>query len=226
MQICESRNDRPVLITSGSRATTTTVATTPVEETRCRRASGTRMAARDSSLGFRDSVVALVGTGAVAGIREGLAGFADPIAFFLVGVLTMGAAVARSGLAERIAHQLLAHGRGRAGALYLHLLLAMPPLTLLLPSASARTGILVHVYDQALELARVPRGAPLEVPDARETIDAHLQLLGWFRARRRPIVFTRFIAGPAPTLMWKWSPAIAPPTRCWRAPRSRTRKAC
>ena len=107
------------------------------------------------------AIVALVGTRAVAGIREGLAGFADPIAFFLVGVLTMGAAVARSGLAERIAHQLLAHGRGRAGALYLHLLLAMPLLTLLLPSASARTGILVHVYDQALELARVPRRAPL-----------------------------------------------------------------
>ncbi|HWO03546.1 MAG TPA: SLC13 family permease [Methylomirabilota bacterium] len=107
------------------------------------------------------AIVALVGTGAVAGIREGLAGFADPIAFFLVGVLTMGAAVARSGLAERIAHQLLAQGRGRAGALYLHLLLAMPLLTLLLPSASARTGILVHVYDQALELGRVPRGAPL-----------------------------------------------------------------
>src|SRR4029077_19689521 len=60
------------------------------------------------------AIVALVGTGAVAGIREGLAGFADPIAFFLVGVLTMGAAVARSGLAERLAHRLLAHGRGRA----------------------------------------------------------------------------------------------------------------
>ncbi|HSR24774.1 MAG TPA: SLC13 family permease, partial [Candidatus Eisenbacteria bacterium] len=107
------------------------------------------------------AIVALVATHAVAGVREGLAGFADPVAFFLVGVLTMGVAVARSGLAERLAHRLLAHGRGRAGALYLHLLLAMPLLTLLLPSASARTGILVHVYDQALELGRVPRGAPL-----------------------------------------------------------------
>ncbi|HZP38433.1 MAG TPA: SLC13 family permease [Methylomirabilota bacterium] len=105
-------------------------------------------------------IVALVATRAVAGVREGLAGFADPVAFFLVGVLTMGAAVARSGLAERVAHHLLRHGRGRAGALYLHLLLAMPPLTLLLPSATARTGILIHVYDQALTLARVPRGAP------------------------------------------------------------------
>lgn len=32
---------------------------------------------------------------------------------------------------------------------------------LLLPSATTRTGILIHVYDQALELSHVPRGAPL-----------------------------------------------------------------
>src|SRR5437899_12623879 len=57
-------------------------------------------------------------------------------------------------------------------------------------------------------------GAPLEVPDARETIDVHRELLGWFREHRRPVVFTRFVAGPAPTLMWKWSPVIAPPIRC------------
>ena len=57
-------------------------------------------------------------------------------------------------------------------------------------------------------------GAPLEVPDARETIDVHLELLGWFRARRMPVVFTRFIAGPSPTLMWNWSPQLAPPVCC------------
>ncbi|MGH7350113.1 MAG: SLC13 family permease [Candidatus Rokuibacteriota bacterium] len=107
------------------------------------------------------AIMALVLTHAVAGIREALAGFADPIAYFLVGVLTMGVAVARSGLAERVAYVLLARGRGRAGALYVHLLLALPPLTLLLPSATTRTGILVHVYDQALVLGRVPSGAPL-----------------------------------------------------------------
>lgn len=55
-------------------------------------------------------------------------------------------------------------------------------------------------------------GAPLEVPDARETIDVHLELLSWFRERKRPIVFTRFIAGPSRTLMWSWSPQLAPPT--------------
>src|SRR5205085_11282143 len=32
---------------------------------------------------------------------------------------------------------------------------------ILLPSATTRTGILVHVYEQALELAQVPRRAPL-----------------------------------------------------------------
>jgi anion transporter len=102
------------------------------------------------------AIMALVFTHAVPSLREGLAGFADPIAYFLIGVLTMSVAVARSGLAERVAHLLLARGRGRAGALYVHLLLA-----LLLPSATTRTGILVHVYDQAFALGRVPPGAPL-----------------------------------------------------------------
>jgi anion transporter len=106
------------------------------------------------------ALIALVFTHAVAGIREALAGFADPIAYFLIGVLTMGVAVAKSGLAERVARMLLARGRGRAGVLYGQLLLALPPLTVILPSATTRTGILVHVYDQALEIARVPRGAP------------------------------------------------------------------
>jgi nicotinamidase-related amidase len=68
------------------------------------------------------------------------------------------------------------------------------------------------VVDMQNDFVRV--GAPLEVPDARETIDVHLELLEWFRERRRPIVFTRFCAGPKPTLMWNWSPVIAPPTRC------------
>ena len=86
------------------------------------------------------AIIALVFTHAVPSIREGLVGFADPIAYFLIGVLTISLAVARSGLAERVARVLLARGRGRAGALYLHLLLALPPLTLLLPSATTRTS--------------------------------------------------------------------------------------
>ena len=68
------------------------------------------------------------------------------------------------------------------------------------------------VVDMQNDFVRV--GAPLEVPDARETIDVHLEVLDWFRTRSRPVVFTRFIAGPTPTLMWKWSPVIAPPVCC------------
>ena len=52
-------------------------------------------------------VVALVLSGAVPGFTEALAGFSDPVAYFLIGVLTIGLAVSRSGLAERVC----LHGR-------------------------------------------------------------------------------------------------------------------
>lgn len=68
------------------------------------------------------------------------------------------------------------------------------------------------VVDMQNDFVRV--GAPLEVPDARETIEVNQELLGWFREHKRPVVFTRFVAGPNPTLMWKWSQVIAPPTCC------------
>jgi anion transporter len=106
-------------------------------------------------------VGALAATGAVPSAREALAGFADPTPYFLLGVLAIGLAVSRSGLAERVAHLFLGRAGGRPRALYGQLLAAFPLLTLLLPSATTRTGILVHVYDHALELASVPRGAPL-----------------------------------------------------------------
>jgi anion transporter len=106
-------------------------------------------------------IVALILTGAVPTVRDGFVGFADPVPYFLVGVLTIGLAVAKSGLAERIAVLLIARAGGRPRRLYVELLAAFPLMTLLLPSATTRTGILVHVYDQALELAAVPRGAPL-----------------------------------------------------------------
>jgi anion transporter len=106
-------------------------------------------------------VLALVLSGGVAGFPEALAGFADPVAYFLIGVLTIGMAVSHSGLAERVARFFLRRSRGSARSLYLQLLLAFPLLTVILPSATTRTGILVHVYEQALELGRVPRRAPL-----------------------------------------------------------------
>jgi anion transporter len=106
-------------------------------------------------------VVALVLLGGVPTYQEALVGFAQPVAYFLLGVLTLGLAVSKSGLAERVARFFLRQCRGRPRLLYLHLLMAFPILTLLLPSATTRTGILIHVYEQALALSQVPPRAPL-----------------------------------------------------------------
>ena len=106
-------------------------------------------------------VIALTLSGGVPGFKQALVGFAEPVAYFLIGVLTIGLAVSQSGLAERVARFFLRHCQGSARALYLQQLLSFPLLTLLLPSATTRTGILIHVYEQALDLSGVPRGAPL-----------------------------------------------------------------
>ena len=79
--------------------------------------------------------------------------------YFLVGVLALGVAVAKSGLAERVARHVLDRAGGRPLAMYVQLVLAMPVLTFLLPSATTRSGILVHVYEEVFGRARVPVGA-------------------------------------------------------------------
>jgi anion transporter len=115
--------------------------------------------------GMDSGVTALLGvallalTGAAGGMRQALVGFANPVPYFLVGVLTMGVAVAKSGLAERMARHILSGARGRALRVYLQLVVAMPVLTFLLPSATTRSGILVHIYEEVFGLARVPAGA-------------------------------------------------------------------
>ncbi len=98
-------------------------------------------------------------TGAARGVREALQGFANPVPYFLVGVLALGVAVAKSGLAERIARHILDRAGGRALAVYVQLVLAMPVLTFLLPSATTRSGILVHIYEEVFGQARVPPGS-------------------------------------------------------------------
>lgn len=68
----------------------------------------------------------------------------------------------------------------------------------------------------------VRAGAPMEVPDARATIPAHLELIEAARSHDMPVVFTRFLAGPQRTLVWEWSPALAPDVRaCWKGVRRR-----
>jgi nicotinamidase-related amidase len=74
----------------------------------------------------------------------------------------------------------------------------------------SRTALIV--VDMQNDFVRV--GAPLEVPDARATIQPIRSTIQLFRRLQRPIVFTRFIAGPKETLLWKWSPELRPPVNC------------
>jgi sodium-dependent dicarboxylate transporter 2/3/5 len=69
--------------------------------------------------------------------------------------------VAKSGLAERLARRILDHARGSGARAFVHLVLAMPALTFVLPSATTRSGILVHIYEEVFGQARVPSGAPV-----------------------------------------------------------------
>ncbi len=106
-------------------------------------------------------ILGLVIFNGVPNVREALFGFSQPVAYFLIGVLTIGLAVLKSGLAERIARRFLHACKGRPLLLYLQLLLSFPLLTLLLPSATTRSGILVHVYAQALELSGIRKDSQL-----------------------------------------------------------------
>ena len=47
----------------------------------------------------------------------------------------------------------------------------------------------------------------MEVPQARDTISQHQQLIRCFRKSRLPIVYTRFLAGDR-KLLWEFSPRL------------------
>jgi len=60
----------------------------------------------------------------------------------------------------------------------------------------------------------VRQNAPLGVPDALTTVAPIKNVIRQFRAASRPVIFTRFVAGPEETLLWTWSPQIRPPVNC------------
>jgi nicotinamidase-related amidase len=71
------------------------------------------------------------------------------------------------------------------------------------------------VVDMQNDFVRV--GAPLEVPEARATIPVHQKLLDACREMHIPVIYTKFVAGPEPILLWEWSPVHAPPVcSCWK----------
>ena len=102
-------------------------------------------------------VVLLIVLGAVPGPVEGLYGFSQPVSYFLIGILTIGLAVQRSGLAERVAVFLIRGAGGKPGLLYVQMLFSFALLTFALPSASTRGAIMVHIYAQVMERWGVPR---------------------------------------------------------------------
>jgi nicotinamidase-related amidase len=74
------------------------------------------------------------------------------------------------------------------------------------------------IVDMQNDFVRV--GAPLEVPQSRGTIPVHRQLIAFCREREVPILYTKFVAGPGRTLIWEWSPMLAPPVCCcWKGHR-------
>ncbi|MEW5975474.1 MAG: cysteine hydrolase [Acidobacteriota bacterium] len=62
----------------------------------------------------------------------------------------------------------------------------------------------------------VRKGAPMEVPTARSTIPQHRQLIAFCRQAGIPVIYTRFLSGPHRTLIWEFSPQLAPPTLACR----------
>ena len=96
-------------------------------------------------------LVLLILVGGVSDIGAALYGFSQPVAYFLIGILTLGMAVHRSGLAERVSIFLMRGAGGSAALLYVQMLFSFAALTFALPSASTRGAILVHIYEQVME---------------------------------------------------------------------------
>ncbi len=105
-------------------------------------------------------VALLVLVGAVPDAGAAVYGFSQPVAYFLIGILTLGLAVHSSGLAERLATFLMRGAAGSPRLLYVQMLFSFAALTFALPSASTRGAIMVHVYEQVLAQWNIPQGHP------------------------------------------------------------------
>ena len=62
----------------------------------------------------------------------------------------------------------------------------------------------------------VRQGAPMEVEDARTSLNKISQLVIAARKKEIPIVYTKFVTGPQKTLIWDWSPQIGAFGACRR----------
>ena len=96
-------------------------------------------------------VVLLLLFGTTENMSEAIHGFSHPVSYFLIGILTLGLAVHRSGLAERLSMVLIRGSRSNPTLLYVQMLFSFALLTFALPSASTRGAILIHVYQKVLD---------------------------------------------------------------------------
>ena len=62
----------------------------------------------------------------------------------------------------------------------------------------------------------VRQSAPVLVKEALGTVPANQKLLAFARDKKMPVVFTKFIAGKKPSLLWNWSPEIEDSHCCVR----------
>src|SRR6202007_143903 len=99
------------------------------------------------------AVVVLVLLGLSPSMRrsDAVGGFASDVTFFLIGAVAIGTAVEASGLAERGAPFLHRGARGNPTRVFAQMMLGLPTLALLIPSAITRNAILIPAYREALD---------------------------------------------------------------------------
>ena len=97
------------------------------------------------------AVLALLGTAPATRPAAVFAGFTSPVVFFLIGVLTIGAAVERTGLATRVGRILLCRARGSPTRLFVQMLVSTVGMAFVVPSAITRNAILIPAYQETLE---------------------------------------------------------------------------
>ena len=62
----------------------------------------------------------------------------------------------------------------------------------------------------------IREGAPLLVKEALGTVPANQKLIAFARKNNIPVIFTKFVTGKTPSLLWNWSPEIEAHKCCRR----------
>jgi anion transporter len=96
-------------------------------------------------------------TKSVSSVSDLFHGFISPILYFLVGVMAMGGAIVKSGLAQRAAKIFLRGARGSSKRLFVQCLCSLPPMALILPSAITRNAILLPAYQRMFDDLKLKR---------------------------------------------------------------------